>query len=108
MPTVYKIHPAIGVARVGNSDDFFVGPEHIGEQPNPSGGFKDSQCRVKRQAARFRIFAHHSNGTSEEITSANADITWTVHLANKKAAFPGRCYPVTTIAYPVRAGVVLR
>jgi hypothetical protein len=90
MTTVYKIHPAIGIARVGNSDDFFVGPELLGEQPNPPGGFKDSQCRVKRQAARFRIFAHHDDGTVEEITKAKADITWTVHMANKKAAFPGR------------------
>ena len=91
MATVYKIHPAIGIARVGNSpDEFFVGPERVGEQPNPTDGFKDAQCRVKRQAARFRIFAHHDDGTVEEITKAEADITWTVHLANKKAVNPGR------------------
>ena len=49
MATVYKIHPAIGIARVGNSpDEFFIGPERIGEDPNPPGGFKDAQCRVKR------------------------------------------------------------
>ncbi len=90
MATVYKIHPAIGIARVGNSPEFFIGPERLGERPNPAGGFKDAQCRVKRQAARFRIFAHHDDGTAEEITDAEADITWTVHLANKKAAYPGR------------------
>ncbi len=91
MPTVYKIHPAIGIARVGNSpDDFFIGPERVGEVPNPSGGFKDDQCRVKRQAARFRIFAHHEDGTVDEINDADADITWTAHLVNKKAANPGR------------------
>jgi L-Lysine epsilon oxidase N-terminal/L-lysine epsilon oxidase C-terminal domain/von Willebrand factor type A domain len=91
MATVYKIHPAIGVARVGNSpDDFFIGPEHVGERPNPHDGFKDAQCRVKRQAARFRIYAHHDDGTVQEITKAEAKITWTVELANKKAAFPGR------------------
>jgi hypothetical protein len=91
MATVYKIHPAIGIARIGNSpDEFFIGPERIGERPDPSGGFKDSQCRVKRQAARFRIFAHHDNNTVEEITSANAQITWTVHLVNQKAAMAGR------------------
>jgi hypothetical protein len=85
MATIYKIHPAIGIARLGNSpDEFFIGPQRIGERPNPAGGFKDSQCRVKRQAARFHIFAHHDDGTVEEITSAKADITWTVHLANKK------------------------
>jgi hypothetical protein len=91
MATVYKIHPAIGVARLGNSPgEFFIGPERIGERPNPPGGFKDAQCRVKRQAARFRIFAHHDDGTTEEITDAEADITWTVHLVNKKAAYLGR------------------
>jgi len=90
MATTYRIHPAIGIARVGNSDEFFVGPERLGEQPEPTGGFKDASCRVKRQAARFRIFAHHDDATVEEVTDAEADITWTVHLVNKKAAFPGR------------------
>lgn len=91
MATAYKIHPAIGIARVGNSpDELFIGPERIGEEPNPAGGFKDAQCRVKRQAARFRIFAHHDDNTVTEVTSAEADITWTVHLVNKKAAHPDR------------------
>jgi hypothetical protein len=91
MATVFKIHPAIGIARVGNSpDEIFVGPERLGQRPNPAGRFKDAQCRVKRQAARFRIFAHHDDGSVEEITNAEADITWTVHLVNKKAANPGR------------------
>ena len=44
---------------------------------------------VKRQAARFRIYAHHDDGSVEEITDAEADISWTVHLVNKKAANPG-------------------
>ena len=91
MATIYKIHPAIGIARVGNSpDEFFIGPELPGDQPNPSGGFKDNQCRVKRQAARFRIFAHHDGGGVTEVDATTADITWTVRLANKKAANPAR------------------
>lgn len=91
MATVYRIHPAIGIARVGNSPaEFFIGPERIGEIPNPPGGFKDAQCRVKRQAARFRIFAHHDDNTVAEITDAEAEIAWTVHLVNSKAAHPGR------------------
>ena len=90
MATTYRIHPAIGIARVGNSSAFFIGPERLGERPEPAGGFKDEQCRVKRQAARFRIFAHHDDGTFEEVTDATADITWTVHLVNKKAAYGGR------------------
>ena len=84
--TQVKIHPAIGVARLGNSpDDFFIGPERVGEHPMPEGGFKDNQCRIKRQAVRFRIFAYHDDGPVEEVTTANAAISWTVHLANKKA-----------------------
>jgi L-Lysine epsilon oxidase N-terminal/L-lysine epsilon oxidase C-terminal domain/von Willebrand factor type A domain len=88
---MYKIHPAIGIARVGNSpDDFFIGPEKLGEELTPQGGFKDSQCRVKRQAARFHIFAHHDDGTVTEIGNKEAEITWTVHLVNSKPAHPGR------------------
>jgi hypothetical protein len=88
--TKVKIHPAIGVARVGNSpDDFFIGPERLWEVPDPPGGFKDTECRVKRQAARFRVFAYHDNGTVEELTAAEADISWTVHLVNKKATHAG-------------------
>jgi L-Lysine epsilon oxidase N-terminal len=86
-----KIHPAIGIARVGNSpNEFFIGPELVGNRSIPSGGYKDDMCRVKRQAARFRLFAYHNDGSVNEITSEQADITWTVHLANKKAAVPGR------------------
>lgn len=89
--TAIRIHPAIGFARVGNApDDFFLGPERRFDPPAPSGGFKDDQCRVKRQGARFRIYAYHDDDTVDEITAAEADITWTVHLANKKAAVNNR------------------
>lgn len=80
-----KIHPAIGVARLGNSDEFFIGPERPLDRPDPTGGFKDAQHRIKRQAARFRLFAYYDDGSTKEITAAEAEITWTVHLANRKA-----------------------
>jgi L-Lysine epsilon oxidase N-terminal len=49
------IHPAIGVARVGNSRDaMFFGPEVPGALP--AGPFKDPAGAVAKQAARFRIF----------------------------------------------------
>lgn len=84
--TSVKIHPAIGVARLGNSpDDFFIGPERPWDVPDPPGGFKDAQCRVKRQAARFRVYAYHDTGAIVELTAASAEIRWTVRLANKKA-----------------------
>ena len=89
-----KIHPAIGIARVGNSpDQFFVGPEMPGVCDVPPGGYKDAgepgkgiPPRVKRQAARFRIFGYDGDGNAVgELTASDATITWTVHLANKKA-----------------------
>jgi hypothetical protein len=84
--THIKIHPAIGVARVGNSpDEFFIGPERPWERPDPPGGFKDGQCRVKWQATRFRLFAYNDDNTVQEITDPVAEISWTVHLVNKKA-----------------------
>ena len=37
MPITYRIHPAIGVARVGDSlDDYFIGPEAPGVPPTLS------------------------------------------------------------------------
>ena len=83
-----RIHPAIGIARLGNSpDEWFLGPELLGVHPAPAGGFKDAACRVKRQGARFRIFGYDAAGNVEqELTAADAAIEWRVHLANRKAA----------------------
>jgi len=59
-----------------------------GPQPAPDGGYKDSAGRMKRQAVRFRIFGLNADGdVVRELTAADADITWTVHLANKKASW---------------------
>src|SRR5215207_493008 len=83
-----KIHPAIGVARVGNSLEphGFFGPEVPGVPPNPRDGFKDREGRIKRQVARFRIYGYDQQGQAlGEVTADDADITWTVHLANTKA-----------------------
>lgn len=83
-----KIHPSIGVARVGNSTtDFFVGPERPGDSSAPPSGYRDAQARIKRQAARFRLFGYSADGkVVRELTARDAEITWTVHLANQKAA----------------------
>src|SRR5690242_18683023 len=83
------IDPAIGIARVGNSpDEWFLGPELAGPHPVPPGGFKDGAGRIKRQAARFRLYGLNGDGqVVAEVTAADADIQWTVHLANTKAAW---------------------
>src|SRR5437899_1206881 len=87
--TQCAIHPAIGIARVGNSlDAYFLGPELPGPHPVPVEGFKDATGRFKRQAARFRVYGLDAEGNVvKELTAADAEITWTVHLANKKAAW---------------------
>ncbi|HVE85710.1 MAG TPA: LodA/GoxA family CTQ-dependent oxidase [Myxococcales bacterium] len=84
-----KIHPGLGIARVGNSpDEFFIGPESPGHMPHPAGGFKDGKGRVKRQAARFRIYAYNKAGEPiAELTASDADIQWSVQLANKKSSY---------------------
>jgi FtsP/CotA-like multicopper oxidase with cupredoxin domain len=84
-----KIHSSIGIARVGNSPtEFFIGPERPGDRTPPAGGYKDAEGRVKRQAARFRLFGYDDRGRLiREITDDDATISWTVHLANKKAAW---------------------
>lgn len=85
-----KVFPAIGIARLGNSaTEHFIGPEIPDDRRAPTGGYKDAACRVKRQAARFRIFGYDAHGELVgEVTAADATITWTVHLANRKAAGP--------------------
>jgi L-Lysine epsilon oxidase N-terminal/L-lysine epsilon oxidase C-terminal domain len=73
----YKIHPGIGIARLGNSDtEFYLAPEtpaglpqECDAQGNPRYGadgvtpvlvttFRDRQGRIKRQAARFQVFVY--------------------------------------------------
>lgn len=108
MQRVYRIHPAIGVARLGNSpDEYFVGPESprvipplvaADAPPDRHATRRDAEGRIKRQGQHFRIFEHTLGDAgdvtnSREITLDDADITWRVHLANRKAAalaFNGR------------------
>ena len=50
--TSAAIHPAIGIARIGNSSSgYYVGPELPGTVPLASHGFKDASGAIKRQAA---------------------------------------------------------
>jgi L-Lysine epsilon oxidase N-terminal/L-lysine epsilon oxidase C-terminal domain len=89
-----RIHPAIGIARVGNSEDeYFIGPELPYPTPQQLGFYKDAQGKLKRQAALFRLYAYDANGrvlgeiTTDSIAGEETTIGWTVHVANKKAAW---------------------
>lgn len=82
------IYPSIGICRLGNSSEWFFAPEVPGLPPRPEGGFKDRDQRVKKQVQRFRIYGFDSEGrVVSEITTDNAEIEWTVHVANTKAAW---------------------
>ena len=87
--TEYRIHPAIGVARVGNSPEgYFFGPEAPGPHPYDEDNFRDGDGCIKRQAARFRIYGFNAAGEAvREITDADADIQWTVKVANTKSSW---------------------
>ncbi|BAL12281.1 MULTISPECIES: LodA/GoxA family CTQ-dependent oxidase [Bradyrhizobium] len=96
-----KVYPPIGVARVGNAqgaDDYVIGPETIGGAPSLPGttpeqpahfvdDFRTANGEIKRQAARFRIYAHMKDGSVQEVTAASAKIEWRVCIANLKAGW---------------------
>lgn len=88
MPTTFEIFPSIGIARVGTSDEFFIGPE-----PDTPLDLtrRDGNGNLKRQAARFRVYECDRDATgmltgAREITAPAAHIRWSVHLVNRKAA----------------------
>jgi hypothetical protein len=82
------IHPGIGVARIGNStasDGFFIGPEVVEPPRTQAGGSRDATGALKRQAARFRVYGLDAEGrVVKELTADDAEIQWSVHLANRK------------------------
>ncbi|MRG92742.1 LodA/GoxA family CTQ-dependent oxidase [Polyangium spumosum] len=98
---VYRIHPSIGIARVGNADPdtFFIGPEvpglpPLGSPPGTTAPPYKVDGKIKPQAARFRIFEYQwINGRLTPVREVNLTtpgvlgITWKAHLANKKASF---------------------
>lgn len=101
--SILRIHPAIGVARVGNAanrDSYFIGPELPGYAPTGEApgtvvpNYKTAAGEVKPQAARFRLWEYRViNGKLTAYREVNlqtagvAAITWSVHLANKKSSF---------------------
>src|SRR5512138_1283896 len=72
----FKIHPAIGIARLGDSpNSFYLAPEQAGQLPidcdqegnailssdgqqQPVSKFKDDKGRIRRQGARFRVYLY--------------------------------------------------
>ena len=95
MTKTYKIHPALGIARMGNlpldvnnSHSFFNGSESPYEIPNNGMDFKVGG-RLKKQAQRFWIYEYEDGVATRVINMGMddvADIAWHVELGNRKAA----------------------
>ncbi|KAF9504784.1 hypothetical protein BS47DRAFT_1401028 [Hydnum rufescens UP504] len=87
-----EIFPPVGIARLGDSEkEYFFAPEVPGNisPPTPDGNFRDDEQKIRRQAARFRVYAYDKKGLLlGEVNSKNEyTLTWTVHVANKKGSF---------------------
>ena len=83
------IHPSIGLARVGNSqNEWFLGPEVSYPNPQDLNTYRDSKGAIKRQAARFRVYGYDADGkVVAELNADNAAVNWEVHVANKKSSW---------------------
>lgn len=97
MSTIYKIHPAIGVARVGPGNKPYDAPCVAGGLPTNGTSvpnvFRDGAGQLNPQSAVFQVYSYNSDdpndpGTLVEIGKDGVnDINWTVWFANKKAAW---------------------
>lgn len=95
---IYKIFPPIGIARLGNHEsEYFIGPEIPGSTATEffdglgksiqDQNYKSKDLKIRKQAARFRIFKEVSEGKFEKIElNDSIDIEWKVKVANTKAS----------------------
>lgn len=114
-----RIWPGVAVARVGDSSEFYFASELPGLPPGakpisdpdaertPSRGqfdfvyvgdkqsrfFRDSSGKLKREAARFRVYGYGADGkVLAELTPGTdvgngfkvESVKWTVHMCNAK------------------------
>ena len=84
--STFRIHPTIGLARVGNSKEYYIAPETPAGLPLPDGGkttgglpikkdtesqtitssdIRDGNGAFKRQAARFKIYQYPAQAGPE-------------------------------------------
>jgi hypothetical protein len=94
----YRIFPAIGMARLGDSDEMFACPEVIGSRGRELDGsevasFKDAAFRVRKQAARFHVF-QRADANAPWVRLSDGVVEWTVRLANKKDAITRPGIPI--------------
>jgi hypothetical protein len=82
------IHPGIGIARIGNSDEHVLAPQLTTPPPRAPGEMHDADGFLKREAVEFRIYGLDAEGVVvRELTAPGDEIVWHVHLAAKKAGW---------------------
>ncbi|UOQ75110.1 LodA/GoxA family CTQ-dependent oxidase [Hymenobacter cellulosilyticus] len=107
----YRIFPSIGLARLGEAPNFFLGPEVPGAgvaELLPDGGrgplthHKDaSLTKIRKQGARFHLFESTDGVTWQPaVLPDTAQVTWSVSLVNKKAAVERPEDPPTAPMHP--------
>ena len=62
--------------------------------PNDTDGFRDADGKIKRQVARFRIYATLASGEVCELTADIAQIEWRAEVGNLKAGWYEYHYPM--------------
>jgi hypothetical protein len=104
MATIYKIHPAIETARIGNSAGYYLAPEGPGALPlDPNSGkpiyagpgvpaqniFHDANGALKKQAARFKVYAYDNANPADPggLWSARRKSAARPSPANKKVSW---------------------
>ena len=98
MSSKYKIHPAIGIARVGDSQEYYIAPDKAGALPTeysvkpPVGTFfRDANDKLLRQAARFKIYEYSAANPAGVLVVPGQNgvksIKWTTWIASKKASW---------------------
>lgn len=101
----FRIHPAVGLARVGNSEEFVLAPESMAGSPLPghapltgglpiragtesdpvrSGDLRDSAGALKRHAARFRVFAYPDSAKESWPRGDGVEVTLGSDIGGRK------------------------
>jgi hypothetical protein len=97
---VFKMHPAIGIARLSRNDNHYA----FGKDP---GNYK-SDGLMKRQAVQFRIYAYGDNHvglgelTPQVITALSITAVWSAKVGNRKIAWR-RGTPLSGSAFVISA-----
>lgn len=103
---VFRVHPAIGIARVGTSEEFYLGPESLAGLPSDGGqtagglpikagtesetitsaDLRDRDGALKRQAARFRIYQYDREQADKYPSGAGTEVTVGSAVGGRKVA----------------------